>query len=603
MLFHLNRRLSISAIFIAVALVILAKLFYIQVINTSYRVSADSNVLRRIVQYPARGIIYDRKGDILVYNEAVYDLMVVPSRVKAFDTMRLCRLLEITPDDVRVGLAGAKAYSYYKESLFAKQLSQRVFGRFEEHLYEFPGFYAQPRTLRSYPKPIAAHLLGYVGEVSERQVYENPYYHSGDYIGISGLEKSYEKELRGRNGVKNYMVDVRNRIKGSYADGRYDTAAIAGTNLYLSLDSKLQAYGEKLMAGRRGGVVAIEPASGEILAMVSAPAYDPNLLVGRIRSQNYRSLDTMGGKPLFNRTIMALYPPGSTFKLVNGLIGLQEGVISPRTGYSCHGRYTVGRGVGCHIHPAVRSLSDAVCTSCNAYFCYTFRSIIDNPKYDSIEGGFRAWEEYVHSFGIGRRLGVDLPGELKGIVPTVPFYNRYFRKGGWSSLTIISLAIGQGELCTTPLQMANLAATIANRGYYYTPHIVRRMDGRTLDTAYTKRRVVGVDSTHFVPIVKGMWEAVNSFGKGATARLAGVPGLDICGKTGTSQNPHGEDHSVFIAFAPRDKPKIAIAVYLENEGFGGTWAAPLAGLMVQQYLTDTIKNKYIERYVINRGWN
>ncbi|PIE83800.1 MAG: penicillin-binding protein 2 [Bacteroidia bacterium] len=600
--FQLNRRLSISGIFIAVAVVMLAKLFYIQVVNTSYQVSADSNVLRRIVQYPARGIIYDRRGEILVYNEAVYDLMVVPSRVKPFDTLRLCRLLEITPDDVRVGLASAKAYSYYKESLFAKQLSQRVFGRFEEHLHEFPGFYAQPRTLRSYPQPIAAHLLGYVGEVSERQVYENPYYRSGDYIGISGLEKSYEKELRGRNGVKNFMVDVRNRIKGSYAEGKYDTAAIVGTDLHLSLDSKLQAYGEKLMAGRRGGVVAIEPATGEILAMVSAPAYDPNLLVGRVRSQNYRGLDTMGSKPLFNRTIMALYPPGSTFKLVNGLIGLQEGVITPHTGYACYGRYNVGRGVGCHIHPPVHSLSDAVCTSCNSYFCHTFRAILDNRRYDSIEGGFRAWERRVRSFGLGDRLGIDLPGELKGIVPTVSFYNRYFRKGGWSSLTVISLAIGQGEMGTTPLQMANLAATIANRGHYYTPHIVRSLKGKT-DTAYTTRRVVAVDRKHFDPVVKGMWEAVNSVGKGATARLAATPGLDICGKTGTSQNPHGEDHSIFIAFAPRDRPKIAIAVYLENEGFGRTWAAPLAGLMVQQYLTDTIKNKHIERYVINRGWN
>lgn len=577
----------------------LGKLFYIQLVDTSYRLSADNNVLRRIVQYPARGIIYDRHGDILVFNEAAYDLMVVPAQVKPFDTLQLADLLGITPQQVRESLAQAKAYSRYKESLFVKQLSQATYGRLQEHLYHFPGFYAQPRTLRKYPQSIAAHLLGYVGEVSERQVLENPYYRSGDYIGISGLERSYEEELRGRCGVRTYMVDVHNRIKGSYGEGKYDTIPLAGKDLYLSLDSRLQAYGERLMQGRKGAVVALDPRNGEVLAMVSAPTYDPNLLVGRVRSANFRGLDTMRTKPLFNRPIMALYPPGSTFKVVNALIGLKQGVAWERNGYPCHGRFPIGRGVGCHHHPYARDMASAIRMSCNSYFCYVFRAILDNPRYDSIEQGFQCWADWVHKFGFGQRLKIDLPGELNGIVPTIPFYNRYFRKGGWSSLTIISLAIGQGELGTTPLQMANLAAVIANRGYYYQPHLARAVGDSLSPVEYPQHRL-RMDSALFAPIVQGMYEAVNTWGLGGTGWRARTKGLDVCGKTGTAQNPHGEDHSVFIAFAPRDNPKIAIAVYLENEGFGGRWAAPIAGLMIEEYLTDTVRNKPMEDYVISR---
>lgn len=598
---QLNRRLVIVGIFVATAVVILARLFYIQVIDTSYKLSADNNVLRHITQYPARGIVYDRHGELLVYNEAAYDLMVIPSLVRPFDTLQLADFLGITLERFRELLESAKEYSYYKESLFMKQLSAQEFGRISEHLHEYPGFYAQPRTLRKYPRAIAAHVLGYVGEVNERTIFEQPYYKAGDYIGISGLEKSYETELRGRRGVSIYMVDVHNRIKRSYADGLYDTAAVAGLDLHLGLDAELQEYGEYLMAGKVGGIVALDPRNGEVLSMISAPSYDPNLLVGRIRTHNFYTLDTSTSKPLFNRSIMAMYPPGSTFKIVNGLIGLQEGVVTPSTGYACGGRYTVGRGVGCHNHPYASSLSASVRMSCNAYYCHVFRNILDNPRYDSIEGAFRAWASWVREFGFGSKTGIDLPGELSGIVPTVEFYNRYFRKGGWNSLTVISLAIGQGELGTTPLQMANLAAIIANRGYYYQPHLVRQIgngrDGVAQPTI--EKHHLGIDSIHFVPVVQGMWEAVNAdFGLGPTGWRARHPELEVCGKTGTAQNPHGKDHSVFIAFAPRDNPQIAIAVYVENAGGGGRWAAPIAGLMIEKYLKREVKNKVMENHVL-----
>lgn len=584
---------------VVVFLIILGKLFYIQVIDDSYKLSADNNVLRRITQYPARGIITDCHGEPLVTNKVCYDLMVIPSQLRPFDTTLLARELHISLEDVRIALQQAKAYSYYKESLFLKQIGPVEYGHFQEHLFQFPGFYVQPRTLRSYPHPIAAHALGYVGEVNPRTIANRPYYKIGDYIGISGLEKQYEEVLRGQRGVSIYLVDVHNRIKGRYAEGQYDTVPQAGSNMQLALDAELQAYGENLMEGKVGSVVAIEPSTGGILAMVSAPSYDPNLLVGRPRANNFRMLEADSLKPLFDRSIMALYPPGSTFKIVNGLIALQEGVTWVDRGYSCHGRYPVGRGVGCHNHPAAHSLIDAVRMSCNAYFCMLYRDILDNRKqYSNIEGAFQAWSNYLKAFGFGHQLHVDLPGELPGNVPTIEFYNRYFRKGCWNSLTIISLAIGQGELGTTPLEMANLAAIIANRGYYKTPHLVQHIEGNVEAQPEVKNYSVPIAKEYFDPIIEGMYQAVNGgWGTGATGWRAKTPGLEVCGKTGTAQNPHGDDHSVFIAFAPRDNPKIAIAVFVENAGSGGRWAAPIAGLMIEKYLNREVLNTSMEKYV------
>ena len=467
-------------------------------------------------------------------------------------------------------------------------------------MFLFPGFEVQPRMVRSYVRPIAAHMLGYVGEVNEAMMKQNPYYQLGDYIGISGIERSYEEQLRGVKGTKIYMVDVHNRIQRSYEEGRFDSVAQMGRDMTCTIDADLQEYGERLMQNKIGSVVAIEPSTGEILAMVSAPSYDPGLLVGRARSNNYKILHRDTLQPLFNRSIMALYPPGSTFKVVNALWGLQEGVVQPSTRYACHGRYPIGRGVGCHNHFSPLNLSQAVQTSCNTYFCYVFRNILDNSKYESIRQSFDAWANAVRSFGYGRKLEVDLPNELGGVVPSSSVYDRVYRNV-WSSLTVISLSIGQGELLVTPLQMANLVSTIANRGYYITPHIVKSIAGQEgIMPKYTQKHHASVDSAWYSYIIAGMEQAVNGdASSGGTARWVTLPGADICGKTGTSENPHGNDHSVFFAFAPKDNPKIAIAVYVENAGFGATWAAPIASLMIEKYLNGEVKRPWMESRILN----
>ncbi|HQB77817.1 MAG TPA: penicillin-binding protein 2 [Tenuifilaceae bacterium] len=585
-----DKKFIIAGIMALVFVVIIVKLFLLQVIDPSYKLSASNNVLRYVTQYPARGLIYDRNGELLVYNQAAYDLMVAPNQLSKFDSTDFCNILGITRESLEKGLKDAKRYSYYKPSIFLKQISAETYAVLQEKLFKFPGFYVQPRTLRTYPRKTAGHLLGYVGEVDDNIMKSNPYYQLGDYLGISGLEKSYEEELRGRKGVSIYLVDVHNRIKGSYADGKYDSTAVLGKDITSTLDADLQEYGEQLMRNKLGSVVAIEPATGEVLAMISSPTYDPDLLVGRARTTNYRTLQADTLNPLFNRSIMALYPPGSTFKIVNALIGLEEGIVAPTTKYSCDGGYRVGRGVGCHSHPSPLDLVHAIQASCNTYFCHVFRNILDNSAYKSIEVGFTKWKGHVESFGFGNKLNIDLPNELRGIVPSISFYDRYFRKGGWSSLTIISLSIGQGELGTTPLQMANMTAAIANRGYYYTPHVVKKVGNDTIvDSRFKIKHYTSVDSTWFGYLVDGMDLAVNGApGSGSTARIAAIDGITVCGKTGTAQNPHGNDHSVFVAFAPKENPKIAIAVYVENAGFGATWAAPIASLMIEKYLKDSI---------------
>lgn len=593
------RRYIISGIILLVGLVYIIRLFGLQVLDPSYKNSASNNVLRYVPQYPARGLIYDRNGKLLVYNEAAYDLMVYPQQLDEFDTLELATVLQVDVKTIRDGISKARAYSRYKPSVILKQLSSETYAVLQEKMYKFPGFAAQPRTLRKYAYPSAAHVLGYVGEVNQSIMEKNPYYKLGDYIGISGIEKTYEESLRGKKGVKIYLVDVHNNIKGSYQDGLYDTAAVVGKNIRTTLDIDLQTYGEKLMENKIGSIVALEPSTGEILAMVSAPDYDPELLVGRVRGQNYSILSQDTLNPLFNRAVMAQYPPGSTFKLITGMLGLQEGVLRTGTQYECYfGYHAPGHSVGCHAHASPLNLPEAVQNSCNAYFCYVFRNLLDRTGYGSIQESFDNWLNHVESFGFGKRLGSDIPAEVNGILPSSDFYNRIYGERGWKSITVISLAIGQGELGITPIQMANMSATIANRGYYFTPHIVSEIDNLSNQQRFYEKNYTTIDSINYEPVIEGMRLAVNG-GAGSTARIAAIKDIVVAGKTGTAENPHGEDHSIFVAFAPIDDPKIALAVYVENAGFGTTWAAPIASLMIEKYLHDTISRGWLEKRILD----
>ncbi|TAJ13807.1 penicillin-binding protein 2 [Marinilabiliaceae bacterium JC017] len=604
-----NRTLLVIGLMLSVGIVFIFKLFILQVYDPSYKFSAESNTRRKVTQYPSRGLVYDRNGKLLVSNQAVYDVMVVPREITPFDSADFCTSLGLTIEELRDRFVDMRKkirnrrISTYKPSVFYKQLSAESYGRFQEKLYKFKGFFVQRRTLRKYEYPNAAHVLGYVGEVGEGLLGKDRYYTQGDYVGISGIEHTYENELRGKKGVKYLLVDVYGREKGSFRDGRYDTTAVAGRNINLSLDVDLQVYGEQLMKNKIGSVVAIEPATGEILTLISSPGFDPSLLVGRARSVNFPKLSTDSLNPLFNRSVQAWYPPGSTFKPVNALIGLQEGVASADTKYPCSmGYHTRGLSVGCHSHKSPLNLPQSIQSSCNSYYCYLFRSILDNPKYKSVNEGLDAWKNFLVKFGFGYRLGSDVANEIRGFVPNANYYDKVYNKS-WNSLTVISLSIGQGELLTTPLQMANMTAAIANKGSFHTPHLVKNIEDQPLDERFVKWNDTGIDSIHFEPVQEGMELAV--WGQsGGTARIAKIPGVRICGKTGTAENPHGEDHSIFVAFAPKDNPKIAIAVYVENGGFGATWAAPIASLMVEKYLTDSINpsRKWLEKRMLEKDF-
>ena len=573
------------------------RLFYIQVVDDGYKLSANNNVIRPITDFPARGLIYDRKGKLLVYNEPVYDLMIIPKQAKNIDSLELCSLIGITTEEYSEKYKKAKAYSPVKASVFEKQLSVETYATFQEKLYKFPGFFVQLRTLRKYPDPMAAHLFGYIGEVDTSTTRKNPYYKEGDYIGKSGIEQSYESILRGRRGVRRILVDVFNREKGSFQDGRYDTASVAGEILMLSLDAKLQKYGELLMQNKVGAVVAIEPSTGEILACISNPSYDPNLLVGRARTKNYVQLLLDPVKPLFNRALMAYYPPGSTFKLINDLIGEQEGVLNPMTSYYCDGGYHMGSlTVKCDARHGLLSLEPAIAYSCNTYHCYVFRSIVDQRKFNSTAEGYQVWRNHVLTFGIGKRLFSDLPQELKGNVPTIEYYDKYFGKNKWRSSTVISLSIGQGELGITPLQMANTMCIIANKGYFYIPHIAKKIGDKPVsDKKFYEKNFTDIDPSYFDIVIDGMESAVES----GTAAASRIKGISICGKTGTAQNPHGRDHSLFVGFAPKDNPKIAIGIMVENGGWGSDWGAPIATLMIEKYLNDSISRPQLEKRMID----
>jgi len=594
-----NRRYVFFAGVILVGLIYIIRLFSLQVIDKSYKISAENNSQSHAVIYPARGLIYDRNGELLVSNQAAYDIMVIPNSVSEFDTADFCHILNISKESVIDRLDKAKAYSWRVRSTFMKQVSYEDAAVLQEKMYQFPGFFLQSRTLRTYTKPIASHILGYIGEVNKRDIEASDYYKMGDYTGIIGIEKSYEEVLRGEKGLKIYLKDVHNRIIGSYEDEKYDIPVKVGKNMMITLDSELQEYGEALIQNYIGSVVAIEPKTGEILSMISSPTVDPNMLVGRNLGETISKLSADTLKPLFNRAVMAQYPPGSTFKTVTGLIGLHEKVIKPSTTFGCqYGYHYRNIHVGCHGHETPLDFIQGIQNSCNSYFCNVFRRTLENPVYENTEAAFIKWREHVTSFGFGSKLGADLPNELKGNIPTVSYYDKYYSSGHWNFLTIISLAIGQGELLMTPLQMANMTAAIANKGYFYTPHLAKSIEGEDkIDVKFTEPHITTIDSSSFGPVIDGMDLAVNGE-KGSTARIAKMKDIVICGKTGTAENPHGADHSIFIAFAPKENPQIAIAVYVENEGFGSSWAAPIASLMIEKYITREVNRKWLEQYVL-----
>ena len=579
----------IIGVFVLVAIIYLSRLFYLQIIDIHYKLSADNIVLRSVRQYPPRGRIYDRNNNLLVYNEAAYDMMVIPSQVKNMDTLTFCKLVGIDTSTFVKRLTKARRYSRYKPSVFQKQISKEDFAIIQEKLYQFPGFYSQTRTLRRYPLPIAAHLLGNIGEVSQSELDKDPFYKASDYIGKSGIERYYEKKLRGEKGMKVIEVDVHNREKGSYSKGKFDTLAIPGKNIALGLDAGLQHYAEQLMTMKKGSVVAIDPKTGEILALVSSPTFDPNMLVGRERSENFTKLNEDSLKPLMNRAIMGTYPPGSTFKMVNALIALQEGAITPRTEFSCQGKLT--RPIRCtHDHKTPLDLEEAIQQSCNAYFWSTYKATLNNSKYHDPQKGYKAWYDHLMSFGFGQKFDTDIPYEVKGNIPANAYFDKVYR-GSWNALTVRSLSIGQGEILVTPVQLANLAVIIANKGYYYPPHVVGNVDAEA-EMARTRKETT-VDSRYFEIVQKAMLTVFE--GEHGTARYYKMDSIKQCGKTGTVQNPHGADHSIFIAFAPMDDPQIALSVIVENSGYGSTWAAPIASLMIEKYLTGEVSRKAYEQ--------
>lgn len=592
-----KRRFIVAGIILSVGIIFVIRLFTIQITNKTYKQFATRNVLRKVITFPARGLIYDRNKNLMVYNKAAYDLMIVPREVKRFDTTELCQILQIERTDLREAIKKAKQYSSYKPSMVTGQIPPEIYAPLQEQLYKYPGFFVQSRTLREYPNKTAAQVLGYVGEVNQRIIDNDSYYRSGDYIGVSGLEKGYEKELRGIKGVNNYMVDVHNRIKGRYNNGTSDTIAILGNNLLTGLDASLESYAELLMTDKKGAIVAIEPATGEIILMVSAPSYDPNLLVGRQRSANYKTLDNDSlFKPMLNRAITGLYPPGSTFKPVNALIALQEHAVTPFDRFSCSGKGS--KPISCtHSHVSPLAMREGIRESCNSYFWNVFRAIINH--YPTAEEGYQNWRDFVVSFGFNQKVGTEISSELKGSIPETSYYDKYFGQHHWNAMTIRSLSIGQGEILVTPLQMANEAAIIANRGYYITPHLVRAIQdtNRVFRELKYEKKVININPEYFDIVVDGMQAVIDETKLRMTVHQDSI---SICGKTGTVQNPHGADNSAFIGFAPRNNPKIAIAVYIENSGFGATYAAPIAGLLIEKYLTDSIspKRKDLEQKMI-----
>ncbi len=581
-----RRRYVIGGAVLVVVALFIVRLFMLQIMSDDYKKNADSNAFLQKIQYPSRGVIYDRTGKLLVYNQPAYDITVVMKEITQLDTLDLCNTLKITLEFVRKRFSDLKdrrlnpGYSPYTNQVFLTQLSGEDCGIFQEKMFKFPGFYIQRRTIRQYKYNAGAHILGDIAEVSKSDMESDTYYQPGDFIGKQGVERFYEKQLRGEKGIEVLLRDAHGRIQGNYMDGKFDKASVPGKNLTLSLDIELQMLGERLLEGKIGSIVAIEPSTGEVLCLVSSPTYDPRLMIGRNRGKNHLAMSRNPWKPLLNRAIMGTYPPGSTFKTTQGLTFLQEGIINAGTTFPCsHGFSYRGLHVGCHAHPSPLPLLPSIATSCNSYFCWGLYYMIGSrQKYGSVQNAMNTWRDYMVSMGFGYKLGIDLPGEKRGMIPNAQFYDKAYR-GSWNGLTVISIAIGQGEVTATPLQIANLGATIANRGYFVTPHVVKEIEGEPIDSVFSEKRYTKVDKSHYDEVAQGMRMAV----LGGTCRTANMPDIEICGKTGTAQN-HGKDHSAFMGFAPLNNPKIAVAVYVENGGWGATYGVPIGKLIIEKYI-------------------
>ncbi len=596
------RKLLFPILIITGTLLIIARLFYLQIIDDSYIKKSENNALKIVYEYPERGYIYDRNGKLLVANQPSYDIMVVPREIKNIDTLEFCKILNITTDEFISKIEKATIYSPRLPSIFLSQLTKREFAAFQEKIRHYKGFYITKRNLRDYQATYGSNVYGYIRQVNEFELKRNPYYKSGDLIGIQGVEQAYEKELRGVKGVRYIQKDKYNRDIGAFKEGIYDTLAVKGKDINVTIDGLLQEYGEQLMINKRGGIIAIEPKSGEILALVSAPTYDPALLVGRNRSKNYQAIDTIPGKPFLDKVLQAEYSPGSPFKILTGLIGLQEEVIDTQTRFACSHGFYYARGAFMKCHDAGSwNLHPAISHSCNTYFAQTYKKIID--KYKNPKLGMDVWYNHLRSFGLGNFLGYDLPVGLKGRIPNSDYYNRWYPNANWTSNMTISNSIGQGEVSLTPIQLANVMCAVANQGYYFTPHIIKKIENEVIDKSFVEKRITTIDRQHFIPVIEGLHEVYKS---GTASRLQ-VKDIDICGKTGTVQNSamfegkkiDFKDHSVFLAFAPKENPKIVVAVFIENGGWGASWAGPIASLMIEKYLKGEITRTDLETKVLN----
>ena len=597
------RKLLLAGLTLIIGILFISRLFQLQVLNTTYQRLSDNNAILEISDYPERGFIYDRNGKLLVANQAAYDIMIIPENVIPFDTLSFCELTGVSKERLIKSLKKARRYSKRLPSVIVNQISKETYATLQEQMWKYEGFFIQKKSLRDYRIGFGANVLGYVSEVNNNDLKYDDYYQQGELIGRQGIEKSYENELRGEKGKRFLQKDRFNRIIGEYKNKTFDVEPKVAKDINLTLDALLQEYGEYLMQNKRGGIVAIEPSTGEILALVSAPSYDPNLLVGRNRSKNYRKLaqDTLA-KPLFDRGLQALYPPGSPFKTLNALIALQEGVITPETQFKCNKGHFYARGafMECHCRRGSRNdLLKGIYQSCNTYFANTYKKIIN--KYDTPDKGVNQWNSHLKSFGLGNYLGYDLSVGKRGFIPNAAYYNSWYKEGGWKAPTIISNAIGQGEVLTTPIQLANFTAAIANRGYYYTPHFLRSVSGDSIQQKFLRKNT-SIDPEHFEVVIDGMHKVVEK----GTARIARIKGIEVCGKTGTAENftkidgvrTQLTDHSIFIAFAPKEDPKIAIAVFIENGYWGGRWAAPIASLMLEQYINKEVKRSWLEKRMV-----